>query len=139
MTALYEIVPVGGPRAIGDLRYAKPTAVARTPAQRRVRLRQDPLQAAQVGHEPADLDPDRPRVRRCAASTQAPRDARFATAVAGFAELLRGGRYTGSLSYDDVLRIANASRGSDEFGYRSEFVELVRAAKSARTMAQLER
>ena len=69
----------------------------------------------------------------------APRDARFATAVAGFAELLRGGRYTGSLSYDDVLRIANASRGPDEFGYRSEFLELVRAAKNARTMAQLER
>ena len=29
--------------------------------------------------------------------------------------------------------------GPDEFGYRSEFVELVRAAKNARTMAQLER
>jgi Ca-activated chloride channel homolog len=70
---------------------------------------------------------------------QAPRDARFATAVAGFAELLRGGRYIGSLSYDDVLRIANGSRGPDEFGYRSEFVELVRAAKSAQTMARLER
>ena len=67
------------------------------------------------------------------------RDARFASAVAGFAELLRGGRYTGSLSYDDVLRIANASRGPDDFGYRSEFLELVRAAKNARTMAQLER
>ena len=60
-------------------------------------------------------------------------------ARARFAELLRGGRYSGSLSYDDVLRIANASRGSDEFGYRSEFVELVQAAKSARTMAHLER
>ena len=34
-----------------------------------------------------------------------------------------------------MLRIANASRGPDEFGYRSEFVELVRAAKSAQTMA----
>ena len=43
------------------------------------------------------------------------------------------------MSYDDVLRIADASRGPDEFGYRSEFVGLVRAAKSARTMAQLER
>jgi Ca-activated chloride channel family protein len=70
---------------------------------------------------------------------QAPRDARFATAVAGFAELLRGGRYTGTLSYDDVLQIASASRGPDEFGYRSEFVQLVRAAKNARTLAQLER
>ena len=67
----------------------------------------------------------------------APQDARFAAAVAGFAELLRGGKYSGTLSYDDVLRIAAASRGKDEFGYRSEFVQLVRAAKSARTLASL--
>ena len=42
------------------------------------------------------------------------------------------------MSYDDVLRIAAASRGKDEFGYRSEFVQLVRAAKSARTLAKLD-
>jgi Ca-activated chloride channel family protein len=70
---------------------------------------------------------------------RAPRDARFAVAVAGFAELLRGGRHTGSLTYDDVLRIATAARGPDEYGYRSEFVELVRAAKNAKSLAQLER
>ena len=70
---------------------------------------------------------------------QAPRDARFAAAVAGFAELLRGGRYTGSLTYDEVLRIAANARGPDEYGYRSEFVELVRAAKGAKSLAQLER
>jgi Ca-activated chloride channel family protein len=38
-----------------------------------------------------------------------------------------------------VLKIALASRGKDEFGYRNEFVQLVRAAKSARTLAKLER
>ena len=40
-------------------------------------------------------------------------DVRFSTAVAGFAQLLRGGRYTGSLTYEDVLREAQASRGED--------------------------
>ena len=69
----------------------------------------------------------------------APQDARFAAAVAGFAELLRGGKYSGALSYDDVLKIAAAARGKDEFGYRSEFVQLVRAAKNAGTLAKLER
>ena len=68
---------------------------------------------------------------------QAPQDARFAAAVAGFAEMLRGGKYSGALTYDDVLRIATAARGRDEFGYRSEFVQLVRAAKSSRTLAKL--
>ena len=60
-------------------------------------------------------------------------------AVAGFAELLRGGRYNGALTYDDVVRIANAARGPDEYGYRSEFVQLVRAAKGAKSLATLER
>ena len=53
------------------------------------------------------------------------------TAVAGFAELLRGGRYNGALSYDDVLRMASGAKGNDEFGYRTEFIQLVRAAKTA--------
>jgi Ca-activated chloride channel family protein len=69
----------------------------------------------------------------------APQDARFAVGVAAFAELLRGGKHSGSFTYDDVLKIALASRGKDEFGYRNEFVQLVRAAKSARTLAKLER
>ncbi|WP_163454342.1 YfbK domain-containing protein, partial [Escherichia coli] len=68
----------------------------------------------------------------------APRDARFAATVAGFAELLRGGRYNGRLSFDDVLGMASAARGEDDFGYRSEFLQLVRAAKTARSMAALE-
>ena len=59
--------------------------------------------------------------------------------MAGFAELLRGGKYVGSLGYDDVLRVALAARGEDPFGYRAEFIQLVRAAKSARAMAALER
>ena len=103
VTALYEIVPVGGPRTIGDLRYARPTAVGRVRASE-YRLRQDPLQAAEVRHEPADLHADRPARWKFASFEEAPQDARFATAVAGFAELLRGGRYIGSLSYDDVLQ-----------------------------------
>jgi Ca-activated chloride channel family protein len=68
----------------------------------------------------------------------APQDARFAAAVAGFAEILRGGKYSGSLSYEDVVRMAGAARGRDEFGYRAEFVQMVRAASGAKTLAKLE-
>ncbi len=50
-----------------------------------------------------------------------------------YGELLRGGRHTGSFSYDDVLKLAIAARGDDPFGYRSEFLQLVRAAKTAGT------
>ena len=61
-------------------------------------------------------------------------EARFATSVAAFGQILRGGRYTGTFSYDDVIALANANKGADEFGYRSEFVNLVRLAKSAAPM-----
>ena len=137
VTALYEVVPVGGPRTSGDLRYARSivTGGARSTELGFVKIRYKLPKSDTSRLITTPID-GRFEVR---SFDQAPRDARFAAAVAGFAELLRGGRYTGSLSYDDVLRIANASRGPDEFGYRSEFVELVRAAKSAQSLAKLER
>jgi Ca-activated chloride channel family protein len=61
-------------------------------------------------------------------------EAKFAAAVAAFGQLLRGGEYMKSFSYDDIITLANANRGADEFGYRAEFVNLVRLAKSARAM-----
>ena len=61
----------------------------------------------------------------------APRDVRFAAAVAAFGELLRGGRYTGEFGYDDVIGLANDARGDDRFGYRSEFIRLVQMAEVA--------
>ena len=69
-----------------------------------------------------------------AANAKASTEASFAIAVAAFGQILRGGEYTTSFSYDDVIALANANRGSDEFGYRSEFVNLVRLAKSARSL-----
>ena len=39
-----------------------------------------------------------------------------------------------AFGYDDVLRIAAAARGDDPFGYRAEFLQLVRAAKTASAM-----
>lgn len=61
----------------------------------------------------------------------APQEARFAAAVAGFGQLLRGGRYTGDYGYDDVLSLAGSAKGEDRFGYRAEFLNLVRLARSA--------
>jgi len=134
VTALYEVVPVGGPRAIGDLRYGKPAAIAsragelgfvkiryKLPKSDVSRLISTPISHASAFRRFED----------------APQDARFAVGVAAFAELLRGGKYGGTITYDDVLKIATAARGRDEFGCRNEFVQLVRAAKSARTMASL--
>jgi Ca-activated chloride channel family protein len=57
-------------------------------------------------------------------------DFRFAASVAAFGQLLKGGTYTGSFTYTDVLKLARNNRGSDPFGYRSEFLQLVNLASS---------
>lgn len=135
VTALYEIVPVGGPRATPALRYGstapRPVATASEYGFVKIRYKaprsdQSRLMATPIG-----------RAAEFARFDNAPQDARFAVSVAAFAELLRGGRYSGTMSYDDVLRIALGSRGRDEYGYRSEFIQLVRAARTASSMAAL--
>ena len=57
-------------------------------------------------------------------------DFRFAAAVASFAQLLRESKYKGNYTYKDVLKIAEQARGEDTLGYRREFIELVKSAKS---------
>jgi len=58
---------------------------------------------------------------------------RFSASVAGFGQLLRGGKYTDNYQYDDVLELARNARGRDAFGYRGEFISLVNLAKSLQT------
>jgi Ca-activated chloride channel family protein len=140
VTALYEIVPVGGPRVAGELRYgeASPAAVTAAPASAaneyafvKIRYKLPKSDVSTLISTPVDRGAEHARFE------DAPAEARFATAAAAFGEILRGGRYIGSFAYDDVLRIASAARGDDPFGYRSEFLQLVRAAKTASAMRPL--
>jgi Ca-activated chloride channel family protein len=55
---------------------------------------------------------------------------RFATSVAGFGQILRGGRYTGDWWLDDVVALARSARGPDYHGYRGEFIRLVELTRS---------
>jgi Ca-activated chloride channel family protein len=133
VTALYEVVPIGGKRANGDLRYSRPAAKAASLGNElgfvKVRYKLPKSNVSRLISTPID---GRAKYARF---EDAPQDARFAVGVATFADMLRGGKYSASMSYDDVLRIVLAARGRDEFGYRSEFVQLVRAAKGARSLA----
>ena len=63
---------------------------------------------------------------------------RFATAVAGFGQLLRNEPYLDGFGYDDVITLANGAKGDDPFGYRAEFVSLARLADSAAGLPELE-
>jgi len=139
VTALYEIVPVGGPRLSGDLRYGEPSTASGSAAPAsaaeyafvKIRYKLPKSDTSALISTPVDRSSEHARF------DEAPNEARFATSVAAFAELLRGGRYIGTFSYDDILRIASAARGDDPFGYRSEFLQLVRAAKTASALHPL--
>jgi Ca-activated chloride channel family protein len=50
---------------------------------------------------------------------------RFAAAVAAFGQALRGGKYLDGYRLEDIAALAQASAGSDPFGLRGEFIELV--------------
>ncbi|MFN4130051.1 MAG: vWA domain-containing protein [Paracoccaceae bacterium] len=57
-------------------------------------------------------------------------EARFAAAIAGFGQLLRGSVYLGDWGWDQAITLAGANRGEDSFGYRIEAVNLMRLAQS---------
>jgi len=54
---------------------------------------------------------------------------RFAASVAEMGLLLRQSEFKGNASFDQVISLAKSARGSDEEGYRSEFIRLVDNAK----------
>jgi Ca-activated chloride channel family protein len=128
VTALYEVVPVGSePVAMGDdsLRYQEVTlrpSASGTSELLTVRLRyKEP--SGSISRLLTTPVVDRDRV----AGSE---DLRWASAVAGFALLLRDSEHKGSLSYDGVLELARGARGADEEGYRGEFIGLVEAART---------
>lgn len=138
VTALYDIVPVGRPRVVDDLRYGAqaPASGSPSPAEYafvKIRYKLPRSDRSVLISTPVDRGSEHGRFE------DAPLDARFATSVAAFGEILRGGKHTGQFGYDDVLRIASAARGDDPYGYRSEFLQLVRAAKTASAMQPMRR
>ncbi|MDX1695504.1 MAG: VWA domain-containing protein [Ketobacteraceae bacterium] len=98
-------------KAAGELAFLK--LRYKLPGQSQSRLVTQPLQKSQV-HNTLDA---------------ASENFRFAAAVAGFGQLLRGGKYTGEFDYDAVATLGVNAKGADVWGYRSEFINLVRLAR----------
>jgi Ca-activated chloride channel family protein len=57
-------------------------------------------------------------------------DFKFASAVAVFAQLMKKSKYVDNADYHWVLDTAQQAKGADEFGYRSEFIQLVRTTQA---------
>ena len=123
VTALYEIVPKGTKGWLEPLRYTSAPAAegnAAELAMLRVRYKSAAGGSSRLIEHPINS-------ARHAASD----DLRFASAVAAFAQQLKGdGRYTGSMSLKDTATLARSARGDDPYGLRNEFVQLVELAQS---------
>ena len=135
VTALYEITaPDSKSRLVDDLHFQQRRAAPqpdsnalawlkiryKLPGATQSRLIQQPVEAgARTSFEAA------------------PAEARFATAVAAFGQLLRKDPNVGSMTLADVQRIAAAARGEDAFGYRGEFLRLVQVAQSSAALEPL--
>ena len=55
-------------------------------------------------------------------------DLRFAAAVAGFGQLLNHNHYVHDVDYAKLIALAESAMGQDRFGYRHEFVQLLKTA-----------
>jgi Ca-activated chloride channel family protein len=127
VTAIYEITPVGSTaRLTDDLRYStqtQPTSVEygflrlryKLPDGTESRLIERSVTPADEGTNP---------------------ETAFAAAVAGFGQLLKGTKYLGDWNFADALALARTGIGADPYGYRADFVKLVREAE---TLARLNR
>lgn len=134
VTAIYEITPTGaGAKLVDDLRYGKKAAKVEAPAGDdaelgffKLRYKLPKEDASKLITAPIG---DAQAVEKLVA---APEDVRFSIAVAAFGQLLKGAPYLGSYGYNDVIVLAQGARGEDPFGYRAEFMNLARLAKTAR-------
>ncbi len=134
VTALYEITPFGAPTLVDDLRYGEKTKTESKKIGKETEYAFLKIRYKLPKENFSQLIKRSITVSDEVSFDQLPDDIRFAASVAGFGQILKGGKYTGNLTYDQVIKIANKARGNDEFGYRTEFVNLVRLAKSAAAM-----
>lgn len=133
VTAIYEVTPVGGPTAIDASRYVQQPEV-------KTEAKDGELAFVKVRYKLPKEDTSKlittPVLAGGTEDALVLQETNWAEAVAGYAQLLKGGAYTGKLTYDDVLKQAQANKGEDPFGYRAEFINLIYKAKTAASLPQ---
>ena len=130
MTAIYEVTPKGSPaQQIDDLRYGQ----AKTDNAAGI-ANADEYAFVKIRYKLPDEDVSKlittpvTSANEIASFAGASEDQRFSVAVAAFGQKLRGTSQVSGMGYDAIADIASASRGADPYGYRGEFLSLVRLA-----------
>ncbi|WP_306144952.1 VWA domain-containing protein [Roseibium sp. MMSF_3412] len=130
VTALYEVTPVGSPaQKFADRRYGNDVPSAKPASQ----SFEGELAFVKLRYKAPGADKSKLVTTPVMTDTRDIPEAEtlFAASVAGFGQLLKGSDYLEDWTYGDVEQLARANRGSDPFGYRSEFLSLVRLADVA--------
>ena len=121
VTAIYEVTPVGSAAILNNpLRYGTSDTVEGSTELGFLKLRYKAPGESQSQLIETSIS----------ANLTTTSEAQFAAAIAGFGQLLRGSNYLGDWAYDDAITLANAHRGDDAFGYRTQAVQLMRLAQS---------
>jgi len=123
VTALYELTPVGSDATrLPPLRYGTPATAATTAGELgflKLRYKQPEAEQSRLIEQP---------IARPARIGAGSASLRFAAAVAGFGEALRGGKYLDGWHHADIATLARAAEGRDPYGLQAEFVDLVERA-----------
>jgi Ca-activated chloride channel family protein len=127
VTALYEIIPTGVESAfiksIDPLKYQE-NKVA-------VNANSTELLTVKFRYKAPDGDTSKLITETVKKGARiASENLNWASAVAGFGMLLRDSEFKGNLDYKKVLSIATGAKGTDEHGYRAEFIQLVQLAET---------
>jgi Ca-activated chloride channel family protein len=135
VTALYEITPVGSDAnrlpvlRYGDKAATPPGGDTGEVAHLRLRYKLPGNDASKLIEAPIATG----------SLTRQPSEAfRFATAVAAYADLLRGGQRIENWSWNDVSRTARGASGSDPHGLRAEFIGLLDQARRMEGVQQVD-
>jgi len=134
VTAIYEITPKGSPAVLNDdLRYQ----AGKTPEDAATAQAQGgELAFLKIRYKKPDSDTSTlittpvTEVNAVPSLDAAGADARFSVAVAAFGQKLRGTDAVAAYPYGSILDLAAGAKGDDPYGYRAEFLNLVRLAKS---------
>jgi Ca-activated chloride channel homolog len=121
VTALYEIVPADSLENVADvdpLLYQQSRAIGGSDLlQVKIRYKKPTDETSVLMTQRVDVNEQ---------TAALPSDnLQFAAAVAEYGMLLRNSEFKGQASYAQALALARGARGSDENGYRSEFIKLL--------------
>ncbi|MFL5729577.1 MAG: von Willebrand factor type A domain-containing protein [Cytophagaceae bacterium] len=130
VTALYEVIPADSKEALNtnvdDLKYSQTTINKNAAAS-------SELMTVKFRYKNPKDTVSKLIVQTLADKSSSLENAsenfRFSAAVAEFGMILRDSKFKSAASFSQVMELAKNSKGTDEEGYRAEFINLVKDAE----------